>query len=142
MAFAVPGAERRIEHLHRSPSGPISLVPSPFDFPQYPKRCWRIVGQWKRGGEFLVLIGDDETDLFDRLHEALAPLTRADLNAVEALWLERWRPGSRFEYPYWEPVQEVPLRPIRFSRSMRLKRLQPDVIPLPLPPKRVKGVAS
>ena len=141
MAYAVPGAERRVEHLHRSPSGPIAITVSPFDFPQHPKRSWRIVGRWPDGAEFLAVLGASEGDVLDRLDDALLGYSRSDLGAIRALWLERWSPGSRCEYPCWEPVREVPLRPLRFRRTVRFKQPSaPDPF-VPPPSRRQKGVA-
>lgn len=127
MAFAVHGAEPRLEHLHRSPSGPIAITISPFEFPQHPKRCWRIVG-WRIAGrvedrrQFLVVIGISPDDVLARLDDALAGYSRSDLRNIRNLWMERWSPGSRYEYPSWDPVQEVSLRPFRFRRTMRFKQ--------------------
>jgi hypothetical protein len=122
MAFAIDGAARRLEFLHHAPSGPIALPVSPFDFPQFPKRCWRVVGAWKHGGEFLVVLGASEIDAIDRLYPALAPLSRRELWAIRALWLERWSPGSRVEFPSWEPVRAISLKRIRFRRTIRDRR--------------------
>ena len=127
MAFAVEGAEPRLEHLHRSPSGSIAITISPFDFPQHPKRCWRIVGRFQDRREFLVVIGISPDDVLGRLEDALAGYSRGDLRAVRDLWIERWSPGSRYEYPSWDPVQEVSLKPFRFRRTMRFKQQTRDV---------------
>ena len=121
MAFAVHGAEPRLEHLHRSPSGPIAITISPFEFPQHPKRCWRIVGRVEDRRQFLVVIGISPDDVLARLDDALAGYSRSDLRNIRNLWMERWSPGSRYEYPSWDPVQEVSLRPFRFQRTMRFK---------------------
>jgi hypothetical protein len=122
MAFAVEGAEPRLEHLHRSPSGPIAITIGPFDFPQHPKRCWRIVGRFADRRDFLVVIGISPDDLMMRLDDALAGYSSRDLRTIRALWMERWSPGSRYEFPSWDPVQEVSLRPFRFRRTMRFKQ--------------------
>ena len=129
MAYAVRSAEPRVEYLHRSPTGPIALTISPFEFPQHPRRCWRIVGRWADRREFLVVLGISDLDALDRLDDALSDYSRSDLRNMRALWLERWSPGSQNEYPCWDPVQEVPLRTFRFQRTMRCKRRRVNVDP-------------
>jgi hypothetical protein len=142
MAYAVRGAEPRVEYLHRSPSGPIALTVSPFEFPQHPRRCWRIVGRWADRREFLLVLGISDLDALDRLDDALECYSAADLRNMRALWLERWSPGSRNEYPCWDPVQEVPLRTLRFQRTMRFKRRVKALDPFrDEPTVRRKGVA-
>ena len=142
MAYAVRGAEPRVEYLHRSPSGPIALTISPFEFPQHPRRCWRIVGRWADGREFLVVLGISDIDALDRLDDALSCYSLSALRFMRTLWLERWSPGSRYEYPCWDPVQEVPLRTLRFRRTMRFKHRKAVVETfLDEPRVRRKGVA-
>jgi hypothetical protein len=122
MAFAVFGAERRLDSLHRRPSPPTAPGRGPFDVPQRPKRCWRIVGRWRNGREFLVVLGTSEFDAVNRLEHALAPLSRFELRCVRRLWLERWSPGSPQEYPRWARVCPVSMNRLRGRLMRRLKR--------------------
>ena len=139
MAHAVRGADERVEFLHRSPSGPIAIVTSPFDWPQRPRRSWRLVGRWWDGSEFLIVLGATEIDAVERLEDSLAEFSNRDLNRIQTVRLERWFPGSRFEYPYWEFVRTVSLRTLRFKRVVRLQR---RLKTLPFTPPRTKGIAS
>lgn len=140
MAFAFGRAEPRAEFLHRSPSGPISIEVSPFDWPQHPRRCWRLVGRWKDGSEFLVMLAVTELDALERLEPALEHLTFDELQQVECVWLERWSPGSRYEYPQWERIRQVSLRNLRFKKALRARR-RFRLKFLPTNPK-LKGLAS
>ena len=139
MARAIADANERVEFLHRSPSGPIAIVISPFDFPQHPRRCWRIMGRWRDRSEFLVVLGATESDAEARLDEALSEVSNRDLNGIQTVWLEQWNPGSRFEIPYWQPIRQVSLRTVRFKRILQVKRRSKRSI---LPLLRTKGLAS
>ena len=140
MAYAIVGAGERHEFLHRSPSGPIAIVVSPFDWPQHPRRCWRLVGRWRDGGEFLIALAATELDAVDRLESALDHLTFDEVQKVECVWLERWNPGSRVDFPQWERVRQLSLRSVRFKRAVRAnRRFKLKFLPLHSKP---KGLAS
>jgi len=122
MVFAVVGEVCGDEPLPRRLLGRPAPPSSPFDDPQFPKRNWRVVGRWKIGGEFLVVLGASELDALDRTPSALQILTRKDVKAVQSIWLERWSPGSPWEFPCWEPQRRLPLWRLRYGRTARGRR--------------------
>lgn len=96
------------------------LSPDPFEYPQFPKRRWRIVGQWKSGGEFLLTLGATQADARARLPEALDEYDAEDRRGIDALWVERWLPGGPGDRPRWKLVCE--LDPRGWRRGTRIHR--------------------
>lgn len=78
---------------------------------------WRIMGQWRDGAEFLLVMGRTATECLTRIDEAAADYGRNGLSQVEYLWLERWDPGTTLREPAWRPAKEISLRRLRIRAT-------------------------
>jgi hypothetical protein len=92
-------------------------------------RDWRIMGLWRGGRVFLVVMGTSKWDCLDRLPDALSAYTFKDLKKIESIWLEWWEPGSSLRWPEWIPLEEISRNRLTSARAWEwtgLRGLRPN----------------
>jgi hypothetical protein len=82
-------------------------------------RTWRVMGLWNTGAEFLVTLAESARDCADRLAQALADFTQADLSALDSLWVEHWEHDEVCDEYRWMPTQELSMRRLRLQFAAR-----------------------
>lgn len=88
---------------------------------------WRVMGMWRDGRQFLVVLGKSPGECLLRLDAALADWDCRDALRAESLWFERWDPGTWLREPRWVAMREIPLR--RFKRAALAR---PEPLPMAL----------
>lgn len=86
-------------------------------------QLWRVMGMWRDGREFLVVMGHTRADCTYRLTEALADYDLADLGAIESLWLEHFEALTEEMEPRWIPRDFVSKRRFLLQRLSERRRL-------------------
>ena len=106
-----------IETLHHGFSGPAT-----------PSRRERVLRPWRAravrrdGEETLIRLGATADEIRHRWEYALDDCGPFDLFLWCEVWLDRWcrGPGAR---GWWEPIEQLNLRNLRFRLSMRARAL-------------------
>ncbi len=104
-----------IETLHHGFSGP--AVP-----PRRERllRPWRARAERHDGEETLVRLGATAEEVRRRWEQALEDCGPEDLRQISEIWLERYCAGRRGR-GWWEPVEALNLRNLRFRASMKAR---------------------
>lgn len=68
---------------------------------------WRVMGLWRGGRAFLVVMGISRKDCATRIARALADYSAEDLQKVESFWYERWLPALGEYDAEWLPLKTI-----------------------------------
>lgn len=102
------------------------------EFARSARGRWRLMGMWKSGEEFLIVMGDSKEECRECLPEALAEYTLDEVRRLASCWFELFLPAWCIYEAEWLAVEELDLKAIEQtvrSRPAVSKTIEDSVEP-------------